>query len=99
MTRWHPPFDLLHLIEALSEEILAATDEEVRASGGPRRTFAGAAREVKLLVERACAEADEIVERNLNEGRAKNLDDDLSEPGTGPRPAGAPRRLPHHQRN
>ena len=99
MTRWHPHFDLVHLIEALSEEILAATDEEVRASGGHRRTIASAAREVKLLLESACAEADEVLERNLNEGRAKDLDDDQIGPGTGPRPAGAPRRPSHQQRH
>jgi len=99
VTRWHPPFDLLHLIEALSEEILAATDEEVRVSAGHRRTIASAAREVKLLVESACAEADEVLERNLNESRARGPDDDLIEPGTGPRPAGAPRRPSHHQRH
>jgi hypothetical protein len=99
VTRWHPHFDLVHLIEALSEEILAATDEEVRASGGYRRTTGSAAREVKLLIERACAEVDEDLGRNLNEGRARDLNDDLIEPGTGPRPAGVPRRPPHFQRH
>jgi len=99
VTRWHPHFDLVHLIEALSEEILAATDEEVRASGGYRRTIAGAAREVKLLIESACAEVDEDLGTDLNKGREKDPDEDLIEPGAGPRPAGAPRRPSHHQRH
>jgi hypothetical protein len=109
VTRWHPPFDLLHLIEALSEEILTATDEEVRqafsahgrnlVNTARERNLASAVREVKLLVENACAEADEVVARNLNEGRAKDLDDDPIGPGAGPQPAGAPRRPSHHQRH
>lgn len=99
MTRWHPNLDLARLFEALSEEIFAATDEEVRASAGPGRKFASAAREVRCLVEAACAEADEVLVRNLNQGRARDPGDDPIEPGTGPRPAGAPRRPSHHQRH
>ena len=99
MTRWPPHFDLVDLIEALSEEILAATDEEVRASGGHGRASASAAREVKLLIESACAEADEDLGTDPNKGREKDLDDELIEAGARPRPAGAPRRPSQHQRH
>ncbi|MCA1479827.1 hypothetical protein [Bradyrhizobium sp. NBAIM08] len=34
MTRWHPSRDLARLLEALGEEILAASDEEVRQTSG-----------------------------------------------------------------
>jgi hypothetical protein len=100
VTRWHPRLDLARLIEALSEEILAATDEEVRASAGPGRKLASAAREVRLLIRTACADVDGELDRNLNgPGPENDPDDDLIEPGAGPRPAGAPRRPSHHQRH
>jgi hypothetical protein len=101
LTRWHPNLDLVRLIEALSEEILAATDDEVRASAsGPGRKIASAAREVRWLIESAWADVDEDLDRNLNgPGREKDPDDELIEPGAGPRPAGALRRPSHHQRH
>jgi hypothetical protein len=58
VTHWHPRLDLVRLIEALSNEILAASDEEVRASATHGRTIASAAREIRLLVEAACADVD-----------------------------------------
>jgi hypothetical protein len=99
VTRWHPNLDLARLFEALSEEILAATDDEVRASAGPGRKLASAAREVRWLIKAACADVDEELDRSLNGTGLEKYPDDLIEPGAGPRPAGAPRRPSHHQRH
>src|SRR5262249_9570482 len=115
VTHWHPRLDLDRLLVALSEEILAATDEEGRAAAAQGRKIASAAREVRLLVEAACADADEDLDRNLSGNgiekdldekafgeRAldeKALDEDLVEPAARPRPAGALRRGSHHQRH
>jgi hypothetical protein len=100
VTRWHPNLDLARLIEALSKEILAATDDDVRASAGPGRKLAGAAREVRWLIQSACAEADDEPDRGLkSSGLGKVPDGDPIEPGGGPRPAGTPRRPSHHQRH
>jgi hypothetical protein len=62
MTRWHPDRDLARLLEALSEEILAATDEELRqalaeAAGSIARTVS--ASEVRTLVAAAGEDADD----------------------------------------
>jgi hypothetical protein len=97
VTRWQPNLDLARLIEALSKEILAATDDEVRASAGPGRKLASAAREVRWLIKAACADVDEDLDRNLNGGW--DPDDDRIEPGAGPRPAGVLRRPSHQQRH
>jgi hypothetical protein len=100
VTRWHPNLDLARLFEALSEEVLAATDDEVRASAGPGRKLASAAREVRWLIKAACADADEELDRSLkSSGLDKDPDDNPIEPGAGPRPAGTPRRPSHHQRH
>ena len=99
MTRWQPRLDLARLIDALSQEILAATDAEVRASTLHGRKIASTAREVRQLIQAVCAGAEdkELDEAALRE-LIKDLDDELAEPGTGPQPGGA-RRPTHHQRH
>jgi hypothetical protein len=60
MTRWHPDRDLARLIEALSQEILAASDEELRqALAETGWSIARAASEVRALVAAAAEGADE----------------------------------------
>jgi hypothetical protein len=54
VTRWHPRLELARLLEALSEGIIAATDEEVRQMHG--RPVASTAREVRSLVKAARAD-------------------------------------------
>jgi hypothetical protein len=85
VTRWHPRLELARLLAALSEDIIAATDEEVRQTHG--RAFTSTAREVKSLIKTARAD-----QRN---GMTTGLD----EAGAGPRLARAPRRPSHHQRH
>ena len=92
MTGWHPHLDLGRLIEALSEEILAATDAEVRRASAPHgRKIASTAREVRLLIKAARGEVDDNPGQDLNEG--------TGEPGGGPRPTGILRRVLHYQRH
>jgi hypothetical protein len=92
MTRWHPRLDLVRLFEALSEEILAATDAEVRrASAMQGRKIASTAREVRLLIKAARAEVDEDLGRDM--------DEDLGEPEEGLRPTRVLRRASHGQRH
>jgi hypothetical protein len=102
VTRWQPRLDLARLIEALSQEILATSDEEVRASTLHGRKIAGTAREVRLIIKTVCAgveDADKDLDGDLIKGELiKDLDKELSEPGAGPRPTGA-RRPSHHQRH
>lgn len=83
MTRWHPRLELTRLLEALSEDIIAATDEEVRQMHG--RSVASTAREVKLLIKMARAD------------RGSGVPTGLDETSAGPRPAGSPRRHSHHE--
>ncbi|UFZ05576.1 hypothetical protein LQG66_04455 [Bradyrhizobium ontarionense] len=85
MTRWHPRLELTRLLDALSEDIIAATDEEVRQLHG--RAVAGAAREVKRLVKAARADKGSGAMAGLND------------PGSGLRPVGAARRPSHQQRH
>jgi hypothetical protein len=99
VTHWRPNLDLARLLDALSEEILAAADEEVRASAGPGRKVANAAREVRLLIRTVCADGDEDPDRTLKGPDLEEPDQDLIEPGARPRPASAPRRPSHHQRH
>jgi hypothetical protein len=99
VTHWHPRLDLARLLDALAEEILAATDEEVRAAAAQGRKIASAAREVRLLVRTACADVDEDLDRNLNNKRQEDDLNEVLEPGAGPRPTGAHRRPSHHQRH
>lgn len=56
MTSWHPSLDLARLLEALSEEIVTATDEEVRQTSGLQGwTIANTALEVRsLIIARGC---------------------------------------------
>jgi len=85
MTRWHPRLELARLLDALSEDIIAATDEEVRQMNGS--AVASTARDVKSLIEAARADkgSGAIVGPN-----------DL---GAGPRTIGASRRPAHQQRH
>ncbi len=53
MTRWHPHLELARLLEALSDDIIATTDEELREIQG--RALAGTARQVRRLVKAAQA--------------------------------------------
>jgi hypothetical protein len=51
MSRWEPHLDLMRLLEALANEIAAATDDEVhRACTGEGRCMAAIAREVRELI-------------------------------------------------
>jgi hypothetical protein len=85
VTRWHPRLELARLLEALSEDIIAATDEELRQMHG--RAVASTAREVKQLIKAARADRER--------GEMTGLD----ERGAGPRPAGAYLRSSQHQRH
>ncbi|WP_407158151.1 hypothetical protein [Bradyrhizobium sp. STM 3557] len=85
MTRWHPRVELARLLAALSDDIIAATDEEVRQLHG--RAVASTASEVKLLINAARVD------------RWSGVRAGMDEPGVGPQPAGSPRRLLHHQRH
>jgi hypothetical protein len=101
VTHWQPRLDLARLIEALSQEILAATDDEVRASTLHGRKIASTAREVILVIKAACAEVEEVdkdLEDLIKDDLIKDLDEELAEPGAGPQPTGA-RRPSHHQRH
>ncbi|MBV8534610.1 MAG: hypothetical protein JO128_03395, partial [Alphaproteobacteria bacterium] len=88
--------ELARLIEALSEDILAASDEEVRAAVGPGRKVARDAREVRLLVKAACEDVDGHLD---GPGLEKDRAEGRIEPGAGPRPTGALRRALHLQRH
>jgi hypothetical protein len=85
VTRWHPRLELARLLAALSEDIIAASDDEVRQTHG--RAFASTAREVKQLIKTAGADQRSGVTASLDET------------GAGPRLARAPRRPSHHQRH
>lgn len=51
MTRWHPSLDLARLLEALSDETLAATDGEVRQMSDLQGwKIANTAHEVRELI-------------------------------------------------
>lgn len=96
MTRWHPSLDLARLLEALNEEILAATDEEVQETSGLQGwTIANAALEVRSLIRTARAD----VEDNLEQDVDQNLSDELGESGAGLRPMRRPRCWSHNQRH
>ncbi|MBR0866939.1 hypothetical protein ACVI1J_010322 [Bradyrhizobium diazoefficiens] len=96
MTRWDPSLDLACLLEALSEEILAATDEEVRETSGLQGwTIANTALEVRSLIRTARAN----VEGNLEQDFDQNLSDELGKSGAGSRPVRRPRFWSHNQRH
>ena len=51
MTSWHPHMDLARLLEALAEEIVAATEQEVRvACGQDGRSVRATARDVSRMI-------------------------------------------------
>jgi hypothetical protein len=89
VTRWQPGLELTRLLEALAEDIIAATDEEVRRMHG--RTIASTAREVRLFIGTARADTDESLRKDPGES--------LSGPGAGSRRPDIHRRPPHHQRH
>ncbi|MCA1537715.1 hypothetical protein I6F21_34950 [Bradyrhizobium sp. NBAIM03] len=94
MTRWHPTGDLARLLQALSEEILAASDEEVRQTSGLQGwTTANTALEVREVIN--AARGDESGSLNQN----CDLNEDLSGPGARLRPARRVRGPFHNQRH
>ncbi|WP_454645370.1 hypothetical protein [Bradyrhizobium liaoningense] len=96
MTRWHPSLDLARLLEALTEEILAATDEEVRQTSGLQGwKIANTANEVRGLITATRADVDGNLDRHFDQG----LNENLSEPGAGLRPTRGGRCSSHNQRH
>lgn len=87
MTRWQPCLELHRLLEALSEEILAASDEELRQVHGSR--LAVVAGEVSLRIRAARTEAEARSAGDIGAGAA--------EPGTAARLEGAPPRSSHQR--
>jgi hypothetical protein len=65
MKQWRPHIDLARLSAALAEEILAASEQEVRdLSAKTGRSLAGAARDVRRLIATATddrGEADIVI--------------------------------------
>ena len=58
MKDWRPHVDLARLSAALEQEILATTDDEVRAASAPSgHVLTGAAQEVRDLIEAASGES------------------------------------------
>jgi hypothetical protein len=84
VTRWHPRLELARLLEALSEDIIATSDEEVRQMHG--KAVASTAREIKLLIRAARIDTRSGVTTGVDET------------GTGLL-ARTPRRPSHHQRH
>ncbi|MBR1023994.1 hypothetical protein JQ559_25985 [Bradyrhizobium viridifuturi] len=94
MTRWHPSLDLARLLEGLSEEILAASDEEVRQTSGLQGwTIANTALDVRDVIKAARADESWSVNRNCD------LNEDPSEPGAGLRPTHGGRGSSQNQRH
>jgi hypothetical protein len=63
MKNWKPPNDLTRLLEALGNELGAATDEEVRqACTGSGWSVTGAAREVRGLINAVTGDSSETDE-------------------------------------
>jgi hypothetical protein len=89
MTRWHPRLDLDRLLDGLSEDILSATDDEVRQLHG--KPIASTAHEVRLLIKAARADRDGML--------CDALDEAGREPGAAKRPADMLRRPSHHLRH
>lgn len=90
MTRWHPSLDLACLLEALSQEILAANDEEVRQTSGLQGwSIANTALEVREVIKAAQGEPNGRLDRN----------DNLSEPEARLRLSRGDRSSSHHQRH
>jgi hypothetical protein len=89
VTRWQPSLELTRLLEALGEDLVAVTDEEVQQTHG--RAVADTAREVRQLINGACAERDEVLRQDLGEA--------FHERAAVPRPARIFRRPSHHQRH
>jgi hypothetical protein len=59
MTRWQPEIDLDRLLEALSADILAASDEEVRQAASPGGSLvAVAAGAIRQVIVEAMGDGD-----------------------------------------
>jgi len=84
VTRWHPNIELARVLEALSEDIIAASDGEVREMHG--RALASTSRGVKLVIKAARAD----------EGSRAMVGPDT---GPGSLSAGSKRLPPHQQRH
>ncbi|MGY3614030.1 hypothetical protein [Bradyrhizobium sp. USDA 10063] len=96
MTRWDPSLDLACLLEALTEEILAATDEEVRETSGLQGwTIANTALEVREVIKAAHGDVTGKLDRNFDQDR----NEDLDEGGAELRPTQRLRCLSHNQRH
>ncbi|MCK1635420.1 hypothetical protein [Bradyrhizobium sp. 162] len=94
MARWHPSLDLARLLDALSGEILAASDEEVRQTSGRQGwTIANTALDVRQVIKAARGD----VTGNLN--RTCDRNEDPSEPGARLRPTRRGRGSLHNQRH
>jgi hypothetical protein len=94
MRRWHPSLDLARLLEALSEEILAAADEEVRQTSDLQGwKIAGAAQEVRGLIAAGRADVDVKLDGSFDQ----DLNEDSSEPRAGGRLTRGGRCSSHHQ--
>ncbi|QPF90847.1 hypothetical protein [Bradyrhizobium commune] len=94
MTRWHPSRDLIRLLEALSEEILDTSDEEVRQTSGLQGwTIANTALEVRGVIKAARGDESGSLARNCD------LNEDPSEPGARLRRTRAGRGASHDQRH
>ncbi|MET4296316.1 hypothetical protein ABIB06_007064 [Bradyrhizobium sp. LB8.2] len=94
MTRWHPSRDLAHLLQALSEEILAATDEEVRETCRLQGwTIANTALEVREVIKAAHGDVNGRHDRNFG------LNENLSKPGARQQPTRGGRGSSHNQRH
>jgi hypothetical protein len=86
VTRWQPCVELTQMLETLSDDIMTASDEDVRQMHG--RKIASTAREVRLLIKAARAGKDRDLPPGVNAGSG--------EPGASLQP---PQRGPHHQRH
>ncbi|MCK1627303.1 hypothetical protein IVA98_30080 [Bradyrhizobium sp. 160] len=96
MTRWHPSLDLARLLEALSDETLAATDGEVRQMSDLQGwKIANTAQEVRELIRVAGAD----INGNLDPNVDGSLNDDLDELEAGLRQTREPRCSPQNWRH
>jgi hypothetical protein len=73
MTEWKPHIDLARLLEALSREIMATSDEDVREACAEDERSIEAAAKVSGLV--AAASSDEVGEFEANLPSAETAND------------------------
>jgi hypothetical protein len=89
VTRRQPIIEQTRLLDALSQDIISAADEEIRQMHG--RKIESTAREVRQLIKDARADSQE--------GATAVLHDAFCKPGAGPRRAGGFRRPSHQPRH